>query len=325
MEFILGGFSSCSAVLFTFPFDVLKTRQQLEHELLSKNSTHQSAYRGLRQSIVSVIKSDGVFGLYKGLPAGILYQFSMNSVRLGTYQTVDNLGWTRSENAVLTPFLAVFWGGVAGIVGATASCPVAVVKTQLQAFSSGKYTAKFQHQHDGMIDAFRNMYREAGIRGLYRGYTAHLTRVSLGSSVQMTSFAMSKDFFAQYEMFQQSVVLNALAASSVAGFFMCVLMSPVDVVTTRMTNQGSCLGLLEQVEEMLYFSFIFIIAGVSSSGKGLLYKNIFDCFVKIYRSEGIHGMYKGIAPLYMRVIPHTVLNLTFWEFFKNLHDQYSNN
>ncbi|EAT40030.1 AAEL008213-PA [Aedes aegypti] len=302
MEFILGGFSSCSAVLFTFPFDVLKTRQQLEHELLSKNSTHQSAYRGLRQSIVSVIKSDGVFGLYKGLPAGILYQFSMNSVRLGTYQTVDNLGWIRSENAVLTPFLAVFWGGVAGIVGATASCPVAVVKTQLQAFSSGKYTAKFQHQHDGMIDAFRNMYREAGIRGLYRGYTAHLTRVSLGSSVQMTSFAMSKDFFAQYEMFQQSVVLNALAASSVAGFFMCVLMSPVDVVTTRMTNQG-----------------------VSSSGKGLLYKNIFDCFVKIYRSEGIHGMYKGIAPLYMRVIPHTVLNLTFWEFFKNLHDQYSNN
>ncbi|XP_001659037.2 solute carrier family 25 member 35 [Aedes aegypti] len=302
MEFILGGFSSCSAVLFTFPFDVLKTRQQLEHELLSKNSTHQSAYRGLRQSIVSVIKSDGVFGLYKGLPAGILYQFSMNSVRLGTYQTVDNLGWTRSENAVLTPFLAVFWGGVAGIVGATASCPVAVVKTQLQAFSSGKYTAKFQHQHDGMIDAFRNMYREAGIRGLYRGYTAHLTRVSLGSSVQMTSFAMSKDFFAQYEMFQQSVVLNALAASSVAGFFMCVLMSPVDVVTTRMTNQG-----------------------VSSSGKGLLYKNIFDCFVKIYRSEGIHGMYKGIAPLYMRVVPHTVLNLTFWEFFKNLHDQYSNN
>lgn len=302
MEFILGGFSSCSAVLFTFPFDVLKTRQQLEHELLSKNSTHQSAYRGLRQSIVSVIKSDGVFGLYKGLPAGILYQFSMNSVRLGTYQTVDNLGWIRSENAVLTPFLAVFWGGVAGIVGATASCPVAVVKTQLQAFSSGKYTAKFQHQHDGMIDAFRNMYREAGIRGLYRGYTAHLTRVSLGSSVQMTSFAMSKDFFAQYEMFQQSVVLNALAASSVAGFFMCVLMSPVDVVTTRMTNQG-----------------------VSSSGKGLLYKNIFDCFVKIYRSEGIHGMYKGIAPLYMRVVPHTVLNLTFWEFFKNLHDQYSNN
>nr|XP_029725271.1 solute carrier family 25 member 35-like [Aedes albopictus] len=301
MEFMLGGLSSCSAVLFTFPFDVLKTRQQLEHELATKGSAKHSSYSSVRQSIVTVIKTDGFRGLYKGLPAGILYQFSMNSARLGTYHIVENLGWTRSENALLTPILAVFWGGVAGLIGATASCPVFVAKTQLQAFSKGKYTAKFQHKHDGVIAALRNMYREAGVKGLYRGYTAHLTRVSLGSSVQMTSFAMAKDFFVQYEIFQKSVALHALAASSVAGLFMCLLMSPVDVVTTRMTNQG-----------------------VSSSGQGLLYKNIFDCFVKIYRSEGIHGMYKGMAPLYMRVVPHTVLNLTFWEFFKKLHDRYSN-
>ncbi|XP_062540742.1 solute carrier family 25 member 35-like [Armigeres subalbatus] len=299
MEFLLGGLSSCSAVLFTFPFDVLKTRQQLSHELLAKNHTQHSAYRSLGQSIASVIKSDGLRGLYKGLSAGMLYQFSMNSVRLGTYQTIDNLGWIRSENAMLTPFLSVFWGGIAGVVGATASCPVFVIKTQQQAFSSGSYTTKFQHKHSGVVAAFRNLYRDAGIKGLYRGYTAHLTRVSLGSSVQMTSFAVSKDFFTKYELFQESVVLTALASSTVAGFIMSVSMSPVDVVTTRMTNQG-----------------------VSSSGKGLLYKSILDCFVKTYRAEGIDGMYKGFVPLYMRVVPHTVLNLTFWDFFKSLNDRY---
>lgn len=64
-------------------------------------------------------------------------------------------------------------------------------------------------------------------------------------------------------------------------------------------------------------------AGLSESGKGLLYRNIFDCFVKIYRAEGLHGLYKGFVPLYARVAPHTVLNLTFWEFFKKLYDSYS--
>nr|XP_019564210.2 solute carrier family 25 member 35-like [Aedes albopictus] len=300
MEFLLGGLSSCCAVLFTNPFDVLKTRQQLEGELLAKGSIKQHAYRGLWQSIVTVVKSDGLRGLQKGLPAAALYQLSMNSVRLGTYQTVDNLGWTRSENALLTPFLSVFWGGFAGMISSTVSCPVYVIKTQMQAVSCGSYTAKFQHRHSGVVAAFRNMYREAGIKGLYRGYTANLARVAMGSSTQMASFAACKDFFIQYEMFQESVVLTAIAASSVAGFFTSVLMSPCDVVTTRMTNQG-----------------------VSSTGKGLLYKNIFDCFVKIYRAEGIHGMYKGFIPLYVRVAPHTVLNLTFWEFFKKLHDQYS--
>lgn len=63
-------------------------------------------------------------------------------------------------------------------------------------------------------------------------------------------------------------------------------------------------------------------AGLSESGKGLLYRNIFDCFVKIYRAEGLHGLYKGFVPLYARVAPHTVLNLTFWEFFKKLYDSY---
>lgn len=300
MEFFLGGFSSCCAVLFTNPFDVLKTRQQLEGELLAKGSLKHRSYGGLWQSILTVVRSDGLRGLQKGLPAAALYQFSMNSVRLGTYQTVDNLGWTRSQNALLTPFLSVFWGGFAGMISATVSCPVYVIKTQMQAVSSGSYTAKFQHRHTGVVAAFRNMYREAGIKGLYRGYTANLARVAMGSSTQMASFAACKDFFLQYEVFQESVVLTALAGSVVAGFFTSVLMSPCDVVTTRMTNQG-----------------------VSSTGKGLLYKNIFDCFVKIYRAEGVHGMYKGFVPLYARVAPHTVLNLTFWEFFKNQYDRYS--
>ncbi|XP_053687319.1 solute carrier family 25 member 35-like [Sabethes cyaneus] len=306
MEFLLGGLSSCCAVLFTNPFDVLKTRQQLEGELLAKNSIGKRAYRGLWQSIVSVVQSDGLRGLQKGLPAAALYQLSMNSVRLGTYQTVDNLGWTRSDNALLTPFLSVFWGGFAGVIGATVSCPVYVVKTQLQAVSSGAYTAKFQHRHSGTVAAFVNMYKDSGIKGLYRGYTANLARVSIGSSTQMASFVACKNFFTKYEMFQESVVLTALAASTVAGFFTSVLMSPCDVVTTRMTNQG---------EPRL--------CGVSATGKGVLYANIVDCFVKIYRAEGIHGMYKGFVPLYVRVAPHTVLNLTFWEFFKNLYNEYS--
>uniref|UniRef100_A0A8D8H215 Solute carrier family 25 member 35 n=2 Tax=Culex pipiens TaxID=7175 RepID=A0A8D8H215_CULPI len=300
MEFLLGGLSSCCAVLFTNPFDVLKTRQQLEGELQARSKVGARAYRGFRQSVISVIKSDGVRGLQKGLPAAVLYQFSMNSIRLGTYQTVDNLGWTKSENALLSPVLSVFWGGFAGVISSTVSCPVYVVKTQLQAVSSGSYTAKFQHRHRGTVDAFVSIYKSSGVRGLYRGYTANMARVSLGSSTQMASFAACKDFFTQYELFQESVVLTALASSTVAGFFTSVLMSPCDVVTTRMTNQG-----------------------LSESGKGLLYRNIFDCFVKIYRAEGLHGLYKGFVPLYARVAPHTVLNLTFWEFFKKLYDSYS--
>uniref|UniRef100_A0A182TVL9 Mitochondrial carrier protein n=1 Tax=Anopheles melas TaxID=34690 RepID=A0A182TVL9_9DIPT len=300
MEFLLGGASSMCAVLFTNPLDVLKTRQQLEGELIAKQNLTKRSYRGIRQSFLTVVRTDGLRGLQKGLPAALLFQFSMNSIRLGTYQTVDNLGWTKCANhPSLTPLLSVFWGGCAGLVSATASCPFYVVKIQLQADTSGSYTARFQHHHSGTVSAFVNIYRQSGVRGLFRGYPASVARLVVGSAAEMASFSVCKQFFLRYQVFQESIVLTALASSTVAGFFTSVLMSPCDVVTTRMTNQA-----------------------VSANGKGLLYTNIFDCFLKIYRSEGIHGYYKGFVPMYLRVAPHTMLNLTFWEFFKGLHEQW---
>ena len=240
MEFLLGGASSMCAVLFTNPLDVLKTRQQLEGELIAKQNLTKRSYRGIRQSFLTVVRTDGLRGLQKGLPAALLFQFSMNSVRLGTYQTVDNLGWTKSANhPSLTPLLSVFWGGCAGLVSATASCPFYVVKIQLQAVTSGSYTARFQHHHSGTVSAFVNIYRQSGVRGLFRGYPASVARLVVGSAAEMASFSVCKQFFLRYQVFQESIVLTALASSTVAGFFTSVLMSPCDVVTTRMTNQGN--------------------------------------------------------------------------------------
>ena len=56
------------AVLFTNPFDVLKTRQQLEGELIAKQNLKERAYKGIRQSVLTVVRTDGLRGLQKGLP-----------------------------------------------------------------------------------------------------------------------------------------------------------------------------------------------------------------------------------------------------------------
>lgn len=61
-------------------------------------------------------------------------------------------------------------------------------------------------------------------------------------------------------------------------------------------------------------------SGVDSNGKGLLYKNIIDCFVKTFRAEGFKGFYKGFIPNYWRIAPHTILNLTFWEQLKKWYE-----
>lgn len=120
MDFFLGGTSAACAGFFSNPFDVIKTRQQLQGELIAvkrgikdlqlKKELRKQPYKTVLESIKSIMKAEGLIGLQKGLASALAFQFCMNSIRLGTYQTVENLGWNRRKNGELHPGLCIFWG-----------------------------------------------------------------------------------------------------------------------------------------------------------------------------------------------------------------------
>lgn len=47
-----------------------------------------------------------------------------------------------------------------------------------------------------------------------------------------------------------------------------------------------------------------------------------DCVTKIYKSEGATAFYKGIGPMYVRLAPHTVLCLVFWDHLSATYTKY---
>ncbi|XP_055378671.1 solute carrier family 25 member 35-like [Condylostylus longicornis] len=305
MDFLIGGVAAMCAGVFSNPFDVIKTRQQLQGELQQKvgDGTTRLAYRNIFHSVKNIIKAEGLTGLQKGLVPALSFQFVMNSTRLGIYQTVDSMYLTSFNRDVenRSGILCIFWGGVAGVVGAYLGCPFYLIKTQIQAQSqaSGRYAVGYQHHHRNTIDGLKNIFKQHGIRGLWRGYSGLVPRTAVASSVQLSTFSTCKEFLNKYEVFSNSVFLNACASSMVSGFFTVIFMTPFDVVATRLFNQG-----------------------VDKNGRGLLYKNLFDCFWKTFQYEGVKGLYKGLIPNYWRTAPHTILNLTFWEQFKKWKDVY---
>ena len=95
-------------------------------------------------------------------------------------------------------------------------------------------------------------------------------------------------------------------------------MTPPDVVTTRLFNQP--------VDP--------------KTGKGILYNGITDCIFKILRLEGFSGFYKvksnelidlltnlfyiqGFTVSFLRLGPHTVLSIFFWQQFRKQYHAYS--
>lgn len=66
----------------------------------------------------------------------------------------------------------------------------------------------------------------------------------------------------------------------------------------------------------------FFTLEVDANGKGLLYSGVTDCFKKILQTEGFQGMYKGVVANYMRLAPHSLFCLLFWDILKDLKREY---
>lgn len=127
MDFVLSGVAACGACLFTNPLEVVKTRMQLQGELQSRGS-YQVYYRNVFHAFYTIGKVDGLAALQKGLVPGLVYQFFMNGVRLGSYAIIESSGYIHTNGRV-SKIKSTLAGSVAGVVGAGMGSPIYLVST----------------------------------------------------------------------------------------------------------------------------------------------------------------------------------------------------
>ncbi len=128
MDFVFGGVAACFACFFTNPLEVVKTRMQLQGELQSRG-TYQVYYRNVFHAFYTIGKIDGLAGLQKGLVPGLVYQFCMNGVRLGSYAIIESLGYIHTDGRV-SATKSIASGAIAGVVGAVMGSPIYLVSTE---------------------------------------------------------------------------------------------------------------------------------------------------------------------------------------------------
>lgn len=199
MDFALAGVAAVMATALTNPIEVIKTRQQIQGEMLPPHlMTGKQPYTGIWPALRTIVKSDGLLGLQKGLSSSLVYTFIINSARFGLFEWADKLGLLRDpETGTLHTGRSALASSFGGIVGLTLACPMLQVKTQLQIDSSHLKAVGFQHKHKNARSAVMKQFREHGMRGLWRGYWGVLPRGIVSSGVQLTTFSMFKEYFGQ--------------------------------------------------------------------------------------------------------------------------------
>ncbi|XP_072015701.1 calcium-binding mitochondrial carrier protein SCaMC-2-like [Amphiura filiformis] len=159
-RFMAGAAAGVISQSTIYPMEVLKTR-------LAIRKTGQ--YKGIVDCAVQIFKNEGILCFYKGYIPNCIGVLPYAGIDLMVYETVKNYWIKRHQGELMPPTLVLLGcGTVSSTCGQLASYPLALVRTRLQAQTTKK---------DSMVTLFRAIYKNEGIRGLYRGITPNFMKV----------------------------------------------------------------------------------------------------------------------------------------------------
>ena len=172
------GAGAAEAIVAVTPMDTIKTR--LIHDQLS-NTPENRKYKGFAHGVSTIVKEQGLGGVYKGLTATIMRQGTNQAIRWLVFtrakETMAGPGGDPSKLSVLHTIAASLMAGTASVYGNT---PIDVVKTRMQGLSASKYKST--------LDCAVQIAKTEGFSAFYKGATARLARVCLDVSLIMVLY-----------------------------------------------------------------------------------------------------------------------------------------
>jgi solute carrier family 25 citrate transporter 1 len=154
---------------------------------LIDDARHDRRYTSALHAINTIIRDDGIMGMYRGFAGTTLKQATATSFRMGSYNIIKDFEVKRniSQNTG-TNFLN---GAASGIITTLLSQPFDTIKTRSQ---SAKATTT--------VEAVRGIWSDGGIRAFWRGTVMRLSRTVFSGGVLFTTAeAVSKVITPIYE------------------------------------------------------------------------------------------------------------------------------
>lgn len=197
--------------------------------------------------------------------------------------------------------IAFVAGGIAGAVSRTVVSPFERVKILLQVQNSVSIPSSQITYNNGVLNAIKQVYKEENIKGLFRGNGINCIRIFPYSAIQFVVFEYCKKNLYHIDNSKQLTNGQRLVCGSLGGLASLVMTHPLDLVRTRLSIQTASINNLTK-----------------SKAKDIQKPPGFkDLIVKIYKNEGkIIGLYRGIIPTSLQMIPCVALNFAVYEQLK---------
>jgi len=272
-RFTLGSIAGATGATAVYPIDLVKTRMQNQR---TGSYIGELMYRNSFDCFKKVLRHEGFTGLYRGLVPQLVGVAPEKAIKL----TMNDLMRDKMTADGKIPL----WGEVlAGACGGGSQVmftnPLEIVKIRLQV--AGEIAGGQRISAFGVI-------KELGFFGLYKGSRACFLRDVPFSAIYFPAYAHLKPAFADENGYNSP--LSLLTAGAIAGMPAASLVTPADVIKTRLQVKAR--------------------AGQTT------YNGLTDAAKKIYMEEGFAAFWKGAVARMCRSSPQFGVTLVTYELLQ---------
>ncbi|CAH9120905.1 unnamed protein product [Cuscuta epithymum] len=189
-------------------------------------------------------------------------------------------------------------GAVSGGISRTVTSPLDVIKIrfQVQLEPTSKWAVLGKHvyqpsKYTGMLQATKDIFREEGLRGYWRGNVPALLMVMPYTAIQFPVLHQLKIIASGSSKSEDHINLSPI----------------ISFVSGALAGCAATLG---------SYPFDLLRTVLASQGEPKVYPNMRSAFVDILRSRGVQGLYSGLSPTLVEIIPYAGLQFGTYDTFK---------
>lgn len=293
---VAGGFAGMMEHIVMFPVDTIKTRLQTRH------LPGAPQYEGIRHAMTEMLKTEGVFSLYRGARAVITASFPSHGFYFATYEAVKEvLGANQPGFHVVATAVA---GGCATVAHDVVATPLDVIKQRLQVYGS---------RYRGILHCALHITRKEGVRALWASYPTTVVMNVPYQAMHFTTYEAAKTMLSGEE--GEHGLREEALAGGLAGSLAAMVSTPLDVVKTHIQTRGMLTDVGPQLPQGAARRRIVILRPKVHL-KYPLAMGAYATFMHILRVDGARGLFRGAGARVLYFAPSAAVVWTTYESIK---------
>lgn len=284
-DFCCGTIAGILQVIVGQPFDIIKVRIQAQSPINPK-------YDGTLDCARKIYQNEGISTFYKGTLSPLVGVGACVSIQFGANEAGKRIIKRVKKSNRLSLLELSLSGSFAGLANSIVSIPVEHIRIKMQV--QGTRLIKL---YSGSFDCLIKIYKESGIRGVYKGGLSTVPRELVAYFFYFGTYEGLMQFTSErfYNGDREKVSYwHILLFGALSGFGEWLPGYPFDVIKSKY-----------QADDI----------------KNPKYTSIKSCIQDIYRTRGIRGFYSGIVPCLLRAPPANAATFLGFELSLKLWDR----